>query len=891
MLLGLVALLTQPASAELHPPASLTAAAPSSPLNDRDLLLYSVALDQLTLTDALAAYGDPNDPLIPVGELSRLLDLDIDVSPAEGRITGNLGEERASLIIDARSGLARLRGNAIPLRPTDIAASNSDIYIRASALERIMPVKFDISGEALAITLRATEKLPIQARLERIARLRQLGQPADGEPAMLVRSPYKLFSPPSFDVAAELGRDTRRLRPFASRYDLRFAGDLLYANLQGYVGSDDAGRPQTARFLIERRSADGGLPLGATRISGGDVFTPALPIGIRSVGGRGISFTTVPLETASVFNTIDLRGELPLGFDVELYVNDVLRSGERTPVNGRYEFLAVPLSRGVNVIRIVTYGPRGERSEIVRVINVGGGQLRKGESQFEFGLVDQGRDVVEFNPSSAPSTSGVVSSGLRFAGTAAYGLTRGTTLVGGAAVYPSIVDDHRALATLGIRSSIAGFAIRADGAADSAGGRAIGFGAAGQPFGVSMTLDDTEYRGGFVDETINILSPDRDLLRHSALTLDFALPPIAGRRIPLTLRGTRDEFVDGGDRWIASARASASIFDALVSAGLDYQRTTVENGKLDERLVGNVSASKFIDYKWQVRSAVDFDLRPASKVRAASLTADRNFSDRFSFRLGLGQAFADNHETSGQLGGVYRLPFGELTFAGDFGLHNRDWGMSMRFAFGSLFNPASGRYVMSPPGAASSGSAVVEAYVDRDGDGRLGLGDEPAKGVLVQGGRTDVTTDESGRALITGVGAGPSAMLSLSTKDIPLMYVRDTPSRVKFAPRPGEVVKIPYAIQPVGEVYARFVTNAASGASVGLSALRVRLSKANKEPILGVTEYDGSVVFSDVPPGTYTIELDPAQAEKLRMVLQQTAAVQVKPDTSVSVEANVQFVH
>lgn len=892
MILALVGVLTQPASTEFHSTPTLTATAQTPVPDERDLLLYSVQLDQLTLTDSLAAYGDPNDPLIPMGELARLLDLDIQVFADEGRITGSLGEQRVSLVIDLQSGLARLGGNTIPLSRADIVALNAEVYIRASALAHILPVKFDVSGEGLSIALHPTEKLPIQARLERIARLRELGQPSEGdsEPAMVVKSPYRLFSPPSFDVVGELGRDTRRSRAMATRYDLRFAGDLLYANLQGYVGSDDAGRPQTARFLVERRSADGALPLGATRISGGDVFTPPLPMGVRSIGGRGISFTTAPLESASVFNTIDLRGELPLGFDVELYVNDVLRSGERTPVHGRYEFLAVPLSRGINVIRIVTYGPRGQRGEAVRVINVGGGQLRKGESQIEFGLVDQGRDVLEFNSASQP-TSGLASSGLRLAGTAAYGLTNAITLVTGAAVYPSILNDRRALGTFGIRTSVAGFAVRADMAADSTGGRAIGFGAAGQPFGVSLTLDDTEYRGGFVDETISILSPDRQLLRHSALSVDFALPPIGGRRIPLTLRGARDEFVDGGERWVASARTSASVFNTLVSSGFDYQRTTGENGKADEQLVGNITASKFLDFKWQLRSAIDFNLLPTSELRAVSFTADRNLSDRFSFRLGVGHAFSENPETSAQVGGVYRLPFGELTFAGDFGLHNRDWGLSMRFAFGSLFNPASQRYVMTSPGAASSGSAVVKAYVDHDGDGRFGPGDEPTKGVVVQGGQTDVATNTSGTALITGVGAGPSAMLTVNTKDVPLMYVRDTPSRIKFEPRPGEVVQIPYAIQPVGEVYARFLITAQSGAAVGLSALRVRLVKSGTQPIVGVTEYDGSVVFSDVPPGVYTVQLDPAQAGRLRMTLQQTPSIHVTPDSSVNFQATVHFVH
>ena len=51
--------------------------------------------------------------------------------------------------------------------------------------------------------------------------------------------------------------------------------------------------------------------------------------------------------------------------------NDVLQGTQSTADRGQYEFLAVPLTQGVNVIRIVTYGPRGQRSEETRIINAG----------------------------------------------------------------------------------------------------------------------------------------------------------------------------------------------------------------------------------------------------------------------------------------------------------------------------------------------------------------------------------------------------------------------------------------------------------------------------------------------------------------------------------------
>jgi hypothetical protein len=860
-------------------------------LDQRDLLLFSLDLDQLTLTDTLTAYGDPADPLLPVGELARLLDLDLNISPTDRRITGTLGEARRSVTIDLGAGLARVGGANVPLKPADVGYTRSDIYIRASALQHILPVRFTITPEALSISLSALEKLPIQERLERIARLRGLGQNAGAgqEPALRVDSPYQFFTPPSFDVAVEGGRDTRTLQSYSTRYDLRIAGDVLYTNMQAYVGSDERGRPNSARLLFERRSAKGALPLGATRISGGDVFTPALGIGPRSVGGRGFSFSTAPLEEASVFNTIDLRGELPIGYDVELYINDVLRSGQRTPVQGRYEFLNVPLVRGINVIRIVTYGPRGERNEIVRVINVGGGELRKHQFQFEFGAVQQGRSLIE--PQAIPPDDLAIgqASGLRLAASAAYGVSDQLTIVAGAAAYPVLGSARRNVATLGLRTSLAGFAVQADGAADGTGGAGLALGIAGQPLGISMVLRHSEYRGGFLDETISAFDVQNPAVSHTALTLDFALPPIGGKRIPLSLRGSRDAFTDGATRWTASARASVTLAGTLLSSGFDYQRGTSGLGITDEHLTGNLAASKFLNFKWQLRASADYDLLPAAILRALSVTADRSISERWALRFGLGKTLGSDGDTFGQAGTVLRLPFGELSLSGDYSVRKHDWSVSARFGFGSLFDPLRHHYVMTPPGPASGGSAVFQAFLDRDGDGRFGPGDEPVPKVALEGGERKAVTDARGEAVVTGLGTAPTGSIQSDISNIDQSYVSTPPSRIEFTPRPGRVIRILYPMAPVGQVYARLMLRRAGEPAVGLSAVQVRLVRAGHDPILATTEWDGSAVFSDVPLGTYRLELDPTQAKRLGMHFAAPVPVTVSADKDSDVQATVEF--
>jgi hypothetical protein len=84
-------------------------------LDEDELLLFAVRLEELTLTDSLTAYGDPADPFLPIGEFSRLLDLDIDVSPPTSGSAGRIGEAARPLLIDVKTGTARLGGAELNL--------------------------------------------------------------------------------------------------------------------------------------------------------------------------------------------------------------------------------------------------------------------------------------------------------------------------------------------------------------------------------------------------------------------------------------------------------------------------------------------------------------------------------------------------------------------------------------------------------------------------------------------------------------------------------------------------------------------------------------------------------------------------------------------------------
>jgi len=871
-----------PGATRAFDPSAFLAPDPSA------LLLLLVELDGLTLTDGMAAYGDTDDAYLPIGELTRLLELDVDVSPADGRITGRLGEAGRSLIIDLASGVARVGASDIAISPGDVAVSANEIYLKRSAIERFFPLQLKVSVQSLTMTIVTLELLPIQGRLQRLARQQQ-GAPAPTTPALRVDEPYHLFTPPSFDIALGTGVQTTRPKtPF--RYDIRLGGDLAYMGLQAYVGSDESGRAASARVLLERSSIDGDLlgPLHARSVGIGDVFTPGLAIGPRSLGGRGIAFSTTPLDQTSIFNRVDLRGPLPLGNDVELYVNDVLRGSQNSGDKGQYEFLNVPLTQGLNVVRIVTYGPRGQRNEETRVINASGGLLRPGQTTLEFAATQQDRplfrvrDVDPFQIDRGVGDPRVVAN-------LNYGLTQYLTLSGGAAIYSTRQGVEKRLVTGGLRTSVGGFATQFDVAGSQGGGSGASVGVAGRVLGANAVLRHAEYRGGLIDENNAEADLDRPLDRRSEITLDrnFAF---GSRMIPITLQGLRDVYTDGGTMLSGSVRGSASVGSLLISQGLEYQHETGVSGFNENHLRGLLGISTYRNYRWQIRSNLDYDITPRFNPRILNITADRDISEAWALRFAVNQRLDQSRGTDLVIGSINKTRYGDLALTGEYNTSDSSFRLGLQVNFGLGYNPGTRGYAITRSGPGSGGSVNFHAFLDANGDGRFQPGEAPVANVVLDGGAGVARTNAEGVAYLNGFGAANTARLLVSLNELDNPDVNTLSRVVEFTPRPGGVTDIPYPIRPTAEVMVSLKLRRADQSFVGLSAARLRLNDGRGLVVEGATEFDGTANFQSVPAGSYAVELDPEQAQRLRMRLVAPVTVVVKPDGSATdVEGEVKF--
>jgi hypothetical protein len=847
---------------------------------DDDLLLLETRLGNTVLTDTLGAYSSRAGVFLPLGELARLLDLAIMVDPPEHSASGWFLAPERGFVLDLRAGTAEFEGRLIEIGPTEAMLFQDELYVRVDTLGRIVPMSFETSRSDSSLRIVSTERMPFEQRREREQRRGLLGADSDrsaDRPTLRIDTPYAAFSPPAID--ANLGVAASSNEPKQStQWSAQLAGDLGWMGLQGYVSSDTDGTAASARLLLERRSFARdrqGRPIGPT-VGAGDVYTPTLNLGMSSRGGRGFSYSSSPRTRANVFDNVDLRGPMPAGYEAELYVNEVLRASQPVPVQGLYEFLDVPLVFGLNVIRVVFYGPRGERYEDVRRVNVGGGQLAAGQTSVDVGAVEQGVPMVDLqrdvrvDPTLLDPGHGDVT----YSATVTHGFTGKLTGRLGTGRYTPYAGDTRDLLNAGLAAAFGGVALQLDHSQDSRSGYATSLGIAGRAWNLPTVLRHAEYGGGYADELSGSgISDANPLRRLTELRGDLSAPlPGTQRRLPATLSVRYDERIDGTRDWNASAQVTASVRSLLLSSGLGYLRQEPASDGVRETLMGSLDAGTVLGGLWQVKANLAYDVVPEFEAVASSLTIDRNLTTRTALRLGVQQAWTGGRYTTLSTGMTWRLAVLDVTLGATYAEGLELWSAGVQFSAGTLFDPLQRRYRGVRPGTTVGGALALEAFIDANGDGMRQSGEVGLAGLRAHGSTEFApVAGESGRLLVTGLGDSGVALVGIDLQSIDDPYLKPPAEVVEVVTRPGRaaVGRLPFGVY--GEVTVRFVLDLPQGGVRGLSAVDAELVDTyGKVVARGRTEYDGTVLFEGLGAGSYMARIAPEQASRLGLLLDET---------------------
>ena len=846
-----------------------------------DELILQLQVSGISASDTIVAYGNRSGVYLPLGELALILDLAIRVSDDGHYASGWFLAENRTLTVDLRQNQITTPAGTVPLEPGMAQALDGELYLRSDVIAALLPLTLapDLRGQRVVLT--TLEPFPFEERMRREANRAQLAGLADRGPQQewpREETPYRALSVPMADLRLRGVTDSQN--GTRAEGELQLSGDLAFMTAQAFFGGNTRDGLITSLVELGRRDPDGDLlgPLGATEFRMGDVASAAMPLGLRGVAGRGGFITNQPYESASLFDRVDLRGVLPDGYEVELYRNDILLASTAQAVNGQYEFLEVPVDYGLNVFRLVFYGPQGQRREEVRRISVGDGRLSAGEVQYSFGAVQRGVNLLgvegpDFRP------------GLRYGswqanGEVAWGMSSDLTGVASGALY----EDGGALSWIagtGLRSGIGGIALRADAALSDGGGWATGIGLGSRLLGGGGTLSHFEYGGGFVDE---VRSQDpRALSRFTQAEFNTTLrigSETVPFMVPLSARIGRAEFADGSTRSSAGLRASARAPGLMVSNTVEYLRTVVTGGIGFSQVLGNFDLTSLGRGDTQLRANLGYGLVPDVRLTQVGGEVARRFGDRSLVSASASYSFATSDWSLG-LSAARDLDRFTLALDGQYAPRTQSYSLGLRLSFSLGRDPLRRHLFVEPPGLASSGALSVRAFQDMDGDRRFGAGDRVLEGVEFMSSNALGTTDSDGVARLTQLGNGNRVSVQADPSTMPDIMLTPVNRGIEIVPRAGRFHVTDYPVVALSELEGTvsFVgTDGASTTARGVSGLRLQLRDASGQVAGNVrTERGGYYFFEQIAPGQFQLVIDPEQAGRLGLCLVTPVEITVPP--------------
>jgi hypothetical protein len=371
--------------------------------NEDDRWLFDLRSGQYRLGDGVRGYQTPQGICVDLSDMVLALDLAVRVDKKLRRATGWVFDERRSLTIDREAGTVRVGSASYAIGAATIRDVPAGWCVDLDSLNTWLgvPIVADLSNAVLRID--AKEKLPFQLAAERRARAAGIRPQASFDLASLPQAarPYQAWATPSIDVVASAGfvSDRKGGGTYTqARYEVFAAGEVAGQSFDARLSSDDDGVPDSLRMRLYRTDPEGRLlgPLKATHYAVGDVSLLSTGLVAQSVPGRGAVLTNRPVERPDSFDKTSFRGDLPAGWDAELYRNGQLLAFTTPDGDGRYEFLDVPLQYGSNRFEIVMYGPQGQIRREIRQLQVGIDSIPPQQTWYWAGVAQEDTDLVEF---------------------------------------------------------------------------------------------------------------------------------------------------------------------------------------------------------------------------------------------------------------------------------------------------------------------------------------------------------------------------------------------------------------------------------------------------------------------------------------------------------------
>lgn len=814
--------------------------------NEDDALLFDVRVGNYRLGDGVRGYQTTNGPCVDMGDIVMAFDLPVRIDKKSRRATGWLFEEKRLITIDRDQNMVQIVNKPAQLANGDIYDTPEGWCVNVGTLARWLDVdlKADLSNSLLIV--KADRKLPFELAEERKEQASKIRPEKKYDLSKLPQAndPYRFWRMPSIDVVASAGfsNDKQAGKHFDARYDIFASGEIAGASFDARLSSDDRGIPETLRVRGFKTDPQGGLlgPLNATHFEIGDVSTVSTPLAVQNTPGRGLFVTNRPVGRSDSFDRTTFRGELPDGWDAELYRNDQLIGYAQSRGDGRYEFADVALLYGQNRFEVVLYGPQGQIRRDVKMIPVGLDSIPPRETYYWAAFQDSGHDLLNFRD--VPDYD---FTGLR----AGFGFERGLdarTSVAAAVMSYMYRGERENSLEASLRRAIGPTLVEVALAGNLTGGAAARAQMLGQFGQTVISAESAHIFGSFRSERY-----DNDLRQTNSVAIDHSFK-FGTRYVPLHGEFRHSTYANGSSKLEIDSRISFNLKKLNVGAELEWEKVDQKYGPSPpSRLDASLLLSGRIGHV-RLRGEAKFGLTGDGGFRDSKLTAEWHAGERADWRAEIGYSGEDHR---GRLGVGYTRRFDKLALTGQFEAASDGSvaaGISLAFSLGP--DPRTGGIRMSSEKLASNGQALAVVFHDENADGIRQPNEPIEKSVELTAGLTGKgkPTDANGRTFIDGLQPFEPVLIGIDASSLPDPFVQPANSGIVVTPRPGVPVTIELPLVAAGEISGTLIRDGGkilSGVDLELVDQKGMVVRTTR------SEYDGYFLFEFVPYGKYKLRV------------------------------------
>ena len=849
---------------------SSTPVAPAWSADPDQQFLLDVNVRQFRLSDGVRAYATPEGTCILFGDFIAALDVPVTIDLAAKKASGWAFREDHRISIDAAAGQADYGAKRDRLAPATVRETAEGWCVDSDALGRWFGISVKPMTAAATLVIESEAKLPVELAEERRQRAERLMKPAKIDLPSLpqVRLPYRLWRAPALDFVVSAGATYRADSGVKvdRRTSVYAAGELAHLSYDAQMSTNAKGVPNTLRVRAYRSDPDGGLlgPLHATHVGFGDVPGFDSRLGGAVASGRGAQVTNRPLLNPTSFDRTRFEGDLPAGWEAELYRNGQLIAFARPTADQRYVFEDVQLFYGENKVSIVLYGPQGQVRTRDELINVGRDHVPPGKTWYWAGFNQPGRDMVALHPVPDAFTQPDVQAAV----SVEHGIDSRTSA--GALARMMLIDDERVtFVEASVRRAIGPALVEVGAARDSGGGTAVQAQMLAKVGSVNVSADalvanDFFLRGG-----------RRQTVKEFELAVDAPLK-IGRTAIPAHADVRLVENGDGSRYLEAAGRLAARIHRFNLATDVRYRRQYLAHGpappgEVDVSLIG---AGRIGEVR--LRGSASATVAPETRFRSAELSAYWSASDTVDWEGALAYDVGAKRARA-RVTHVRRFDSLALALTGEAA---SDGSLAVGVNLNFSLDVSRGIQFSRRPLA---GAGVIHARVYRDlnDNGVRDAGEPPEEGAMITAGTRVVEkpTNAKGAVMVGGLGTFVPLTIGIDATSLsdPMFVPRKALQVV--VPRPGVPAQVEFGLVGAGDIEGAIVKNG----GMGFEGLDLQLVDADGNVVAATrTDYDGFFLFERAPFGTYTLRVAPESAAAANIAADLNIQVTVSEGDSIA---------